>query len=128
MSYPPPTESPYQRPFAQGPSDDEKTQAMLSWILSFFFAFIPPLIFFLMADGKPYLKRQAALALTTCIVMFVGYMIGTVLMVVLIGLLILPVVFIWNLVLVIQGAIASHRGEEFEPALIGGWCRSIFKL
>lgn len=128
MSYPPPTGTPFQTPYAQGPSDDEKTQAMLSWILCIIFGFIPPLIFFLMADGKPYLKRQTALALTMILATYVMYMACGFLFFLILPIFLAVVIWVWTLVLCIQGAIASHRGENFEPALISGWCRSLFKL
>src|SRR3954464_15753478 len=68
-----PPASNYPRPTGGGMvSQEDKSQAMLMWILTIFFSFVPSLIFFLIAKDKPYTHRQSALALTWCISAFVS--------------------------------------------------------
>ena len=131
----PPAPSPYPRDMAMGggggfaaPSAEEKQQAMLCWILSILAGFIPGLIFFLIANDKPYLKRQAALALTMSIVTVVGMIVSAILMVILIGIVTYIGFAIWALVVCIMGAIATNKGENFSPKFIDKICMSIFKL
>lgn len=101
---------------------------MLCWLLTIVLGFWPGLIFFLIASDKPYLKRQAALSLTLSIVGMVGIFISILLSMVLIGLLLLPVICIWVLVVCIQGAIAVNKGENFNPGLVDKLCMSLFKM
>jgi uncharacterized Tic20 family protein len=124
----PPNVPPSGDPGLNGVSQDERSQAMLCWLLTIVAGFIPPIIFFSISNEKPYVKRQAALALTLAIAVFAGMFISGILMIVLIGFLLLPAVAIWSLVVCIQGAIAANKGEDFNPALIDKLCMSIFKL
>ncbi len=124
--------SPYPRDMGSSmvnASPEERQQAMLCWILSIFAGFIPGLIFFLIASAdKPYLKRQAAMALTLSIVTFVGFIASAILMVILIGIVTYIAFGIWALVVCIQGAIATNKGENFSPKFVDKICMSLFKL
>src|SRR5689334_2705181 len=64
-------------------SQDAKSQAMLMWILTIFFGFIPGLIFFLTAKDKPFTYRQSALSLTWSILFVVAYVALTIITIVL---------------------------------------------
>ncbi len=110
------------------PSADEAQKAMLCWILTIFFGFVPGLIFFLTSDGKPYLKRQGALALTLGIVTAVGVFISIPLVFVLIGILTYIAFPVYHLVISIMGAIASKDGKDFSPKYLDKLCMSMFKL
>ena len=107
-------------------SQEEKGQATLVWVLSIFFGFIPSLIFFLIAKDKPFVHRHAAMALTVTIVCTIGWVIGIVLTAVLIGLLVLPVVGIYALVVCIMGAMAANKGEEYNPPIAAGMAKAMF--
>lgn len=109
-------------------SAEEKSQAMLCWILSIFAGFIPGLIFYLVANEKMYLKRQAALALTMSIISVVGMIVSAILMIILIGIFTYIAVGIWTLVVCIMGAIATNKGENFSPKFVDKMCYSMFKL
>ena len=133
----PPSPSPYPRDMSatgssslgfSTPAAEERQQAMLCWILSIFAGFIPGLIFFLIANEKPYVKRQAALALTLSIVTFVGFIASAILMIVLIGIFTYIAFGIWALVVCIMGAIATNKGENFSPKYVDKICMSLFKL
>lgn len=110
------------------PSQDDRNQALICWLLTIFIGFIGPIIFFVISADKPYVKRQAALALTLSIVVFVASFVSAILMMVLIGFLLLPVVAIYSVVICIMGAIAASKGEDFRPAIIDGICAGLFKL
>ncbi len=118
-------------PFA-GPSDpsipqDQKTQALLVWILSLFIGFISPLIFFFIAKDKPFVYHHACQALTFSIVMFVLYIISIVLMFVVIGIILMPLIGLAALAVIIMGAIAANAGSRFEPPVTGNLSKSWFK-
>jgi uncharacterized protein len=112
---------------ASSPSTpEEKQNTFLMWLLSIFLGFIPSLVFFLIAKPEQaYMKRQSALALTLMIGTTVAYI---VLAITVVGLLLFPVLGIFVLVITIMGAIATNKGEDFNPPVITGLCKSIFKL
>lgn len=109
-------------------SQEDKSQATLLWVLTIFFWFVPALIFFLTQKDKPFVYRQAALALTLEIVVAVIYAAGAVLSVILIGFLLFPIAGIFHLVIGIMGAIAVNKGEDFNPPIITGLTKSLFKI
>jgi uncharacterized membrane protein len=126
-------------PFS-GPPDpsvpqEQKTHALLSWLLMFVISFISPLIFFFMAADKPFLKHHAATALTLVIVN-IGISIALFILAFILALagplalLMLPIWGIYALAmlaLIIMGAIAGNAGSRFEPPLIGNLAKSWFK-
>ena len=97
------------------PEDIEKnkTMAMLSYLLFFL-----PLI----TDAKdsPFAKFHANQSLVLLIFSFVGYIIASVLTVVLIGLLLMPIVAVASFVFFIMGIVNASKGEMKELPLIGG--------
>lgn len=118
-------------------SQDAKSQAMLMWILTIFFGFIPGLIFFLTAKDKPFTYRQSALSLTWSILFVVAYVALTIITIVLaaatmgIGALFGLLIFVlWalHLVICIMGAVASNKGDDFSPPVVTGLCKSMFKV
>jgi len=118
--------APYPRPTGGGMvSQEDKSQATLVWALTIFFAFIPGLIFFITAKDKPFVYRQAALALTLAIVITV---VDIVLMVTLVGAILIPLVWLAHIIISIMGAIAVNKGDDFNPPVITGLTKSIFKV
>lgn len=94
---------------------DDTTMAMLAHLLGLLVSWVGPLIIYLMKkDESPYVRDQAAEALNFQITMFIRYMIAGVLTVVLIGLLLLPVVWLVSLIFHIQAAIATNKGENYR--------------
>lgn len=110
------------------PTSEERTQALLIWVLTIFAGFIPGLIFLLVSKDKPYVYRQAALALTGSIVWVVCMVISAILMVVLIGILTYLLTFLWLLFVCIKGAIACNNGEDYSPGLISEWTLKLFRV
>ncbi|MBS1726175.1 MAG: DUF4870 domain-containing protein [Armatimonadetes bacterium] len=109
-------------------TQDEKTYAMLAWFLSIIFGLLAPLIIFLISNDKPFAKRHAAMALGFEIAMTICSIISGILMAVLIGLIILPVVIIFALVINIMGGMAASRGENYEPPIFGPMIAKMFNV
>ncbi len=103
-----------------GPSQDQKNLAMLLWIGTIFFGFIPGLIVYLIKSDPntdAYVRNQAKEALNWSITAIFGYLIGFVLTFVLIGVLVLVAVGLLNLVFSIMGAVASSNGRAFRTPM-----------
>jgi uncharacterized Tic20 family protein len=96
------------------PTSDSKNLAMLVWVLSIFFGFIPPLIFFLIKKDDEYVLDQAQEALNWSITAIIGYVISFILMFILIGVFLFFALSIINLVFCIMGAVAASSGKPFR--------------
>ena len=127
-------------PFA-GPADasvpqEQKTQALLSWLLMFVVGFISPLIFYFISTDKPFVKYHASIGLSACIASLV-IVIGMVILGVILGIIspaltmivmLLYMVFaLAMLALLIMGAIAGNSGSRFEPPVVSSIAKAIFK-
>lgn len=95
-------------------TQDSKNIALMTWIGSIFFGFIPGLIVYLIKKDDPYIQDQAKEALNWSITATIGYFAGFILTFVLIGMLVLPVVGICHLVFCIMGAIGTSNGKHFR--------------
>lgn len=95
-------------------SQDSKNIALLMWIGTIFFSFIPSLIVYLLKTEDRYLADQSKEALNWSITLFLGYVIGIILCVVLIGFLILFALGVANIVFCILGVIATSEGKAFR--------------
>lgn len=95
-------------------SQDSKNLALLAWIGTLFFGFIPGLILYLIKKDDEYVLDQAKESLNWAITATIGYMIAFVLTFILIGALLLPVVAICHLIFCVMGAISTSKGEAFR--------------
>lgn len=121
----PPVQSPDMFGMNTTPSQEEKTQAMLCWILSLVASFIVPLVFYIISNDKKFVKHHAAQCLFLSIALVV---IAIVLTITVIGALLVPVLGIFALVAVILGAVKANNGEWWEVPGIGGMAKNIFKI
>ncbi|MDD4928947.1 MAG: DUF4870 domain-containing protein [Gallionella sp.] len=96
------------------PTQDAKNIAVLTWIGTIFFGFIPGLILYLVKKDDPYIQDQAKEALNWSITAMIGYFAGVVLTFILIGVLVLFVVGVCHLVFCIMGAVATSDGKTFR--------------
>lgn len=101
------------------PSNDDKNIATITHLAGTVFSFIPALIVWLLKkNDNAYLADQAKEALnfqiTVGIAMFVC---GSILSWVLIGLMIMPIVWIANIIFCIIAAIATSKGETYRYPL-----------
>lgn len=96
----------------KGVSQDEKTMAIVAWFLFF----VP-----LLTDQKDskFVKFHVNQSLNLVLLSVAGYVVASVLMVVLIGFLLLPVVGIGVFVLWIIGLISALNGETKRLPIIG---------
>lgn len=91
--------------------------AMLVHLLALFTGFIGPLIVYLVKDNDPFVRHHSAEALNFSIATTIAYIVSGILIIVLIGLILLPLVWIGALVFHIQAAMAANRGEWYRYPL-----------
>lgn len=104
--------SPAQAPLSQ---NDERLWATLAHAGIPIVGFVGPLIVFLVfKDRSHWLKESSTEALNFSILYSIAQLIGSILTPVLIGLAILPVVFVVGVVFCILAAIASNKGEQYK--------------
>lgn len=101
-------------PASSGGSND-KTMAMLSWVLAIFIGFIGPLIIFLTQQKEGYAKSVAKKALNFELTILIAEVVCWILMFVLIGAVLIWIVMIVNLIICIMAAMAVSRGEDYKP-------------
>ena len=95
-------------------NQDSKNIALLLWIGTFFFGFIPGLILFFVKADDAYIKEQSKEALNWSITAFIGYMVAGILSFIVIGVILFPIIGICHLVFCIMGAIATSKGNNFK--------------
>lgn len=95
-------------------SQDSKNLALLLWLGTIFFGFIPSLILYLVKKDDAYLLDQSREALNWSITAIIGVVAGAILAIILIGILVIWVVAICNLVFCILGVIATSSGKPFR--------------
>lgn len=98
----------------EGISQDSKNIALMTWIGTLFFGFIPGLILYLVKKDDPYILDQAKEALNWSITAIIGYFVGVVLTFIVIGVVVMMVVGICHVVFCIMGALATSKGKPFR--------------
>lgn len=93
---------------------DDKNIALITWILTLFFGFIPSLVIYLVKKDSAYTQDQAKEALNWSITAIFGYIIAFILTFILIGLLLLPIIGLCHLIFCIMGAVATSKGNKFR--------------
>ncbi|MCF6469558.1 DUF4870 domain-containing protein [Nonomuraea sp. MG754425] len=101
--------------FGPRPGTDDTSMAMMSHLLGLLVSWVGPLIIYLMKkDESPYVRDQAAEALNFQITMFIGYLISGILVVVFVGVVLMPIIWILSLIFHIQAAMATNKGEPYR--------------
>lgn len=124
MTTPPPPANPPQPPYG-GPTAaqplspaDEKMWATLIHIGGIFLSIIPGLIgYLLLKDRGPFVRAHAAAALNFQLTMLIAYVVGSILIIVLIGLFVVIAVAILSLVFSIIAAVKANQGEFYTYPL-----------
>lgn len=112
---PPPPPPPAAQPVQPLGQSEERLYATLGHIGIILVGFIAPLIFWLIGkDRSRFVDNQGKEALNFSILVTIGYVIGSITAPILIGLLILPAVWIISLIFCIQGGIAANKGVEYR--------------
>ena len=116
---PPVGGEPYSSPAPQPMSpDDEKLWSILVHIGGIVFGFIAPLIGYLvLKDRGPFVREHTAAALNFQLTMLIGYLIGAVTILLLIGFFILLAVWVLTLVFGILAAVAANQGRYYTYPL-----------
>ncbi len=95
-------------------AQDSKTIALLMWIGTLVFSFIPSLVVLLVKRDDPYLQDHAREALNWSITVLIGWIVGYILLFIIIGFAVLPLVAICDIVFCIMGAVAVSDGKRFR--------------
>lgn len=104
-------------PSMAGPSQEDKTLAMLTHLSGILLGFIVPLIMWLInkdKTDKSFLNDQAKEALNFQISLLIVYVIGMILTVILIGALINLVAWIICIILSIMAALKANEGVAYR--------------
>jgi uncharacterized Tic20 family protein len=97
------------------PTSDEKTMSLIAHAGGIFFGFLPALVVYLMKGSESaFVKEEAKEALNFQITLAIAYVVASVLVVVLIGLLLLPIIWIASVILMVQGAMAVNNGGTYR--------------
>ncbi len=97
------------------PSADEKNIAVLTHLGGIFFSFVPALIVWLLKkDDSAFIGEQAREALNFQITILIAGVVAWVLVFLLIGLALLPLIYLANLVLCIVAAVGVSKGESYR--------------
>lgn len=109
MSVQPPTQQ------STGPTQDDRTMAMLSHLLGIFFGILGPLIIWLIKkDQSPFVDAHGKESLNFQITLLIAYMVSGVLAIILIGAVLALVVWIASIIFMIQGTIAANSGQDYR--------------
>lgn len=109
-----PPASPYQAATPMNPAD-EKLWATLIHIGGILFGFLPALIGYLvLKDRGPFIREHAATALNFQITLLIAYIVGTILIIVVVGFLIILAAWVLSIVFCIMAAVAANKGERYS--------------
>ena len=101
--------------FPAVPTSDEKTMSLIAHAGGIFFGFIPALIIYLTKGTEsPYVKEEAKEALNFQITLAIAYVVSTVLIIVLIGLVMMMAVWVVSVIFMIRAAMAVNNGNAYR--------------
>jgi uncharacterized protein len=95
-------------------SQDSKNLALLLWLGTIFFGFIPGLIMYLVKKDDAYVLDQSKEALNWSITALIGYVAGMILAIIVIGVFVMFAVGICHLVFCILGIVAATSAKPFR--------------
>jgi uncharacterized protein len=99
-------------------SADDKNIAVLTHLGGIFFSVLPGLIVWLLKkDDSAFIGEQAREALNFQITVLIGYLIAGLLILVLVGILLWPVIYVANIILCIIAAVRTSKGEHYRYPL-----------
>ena len=100
------------------PTQDEKTMAILSHVLTLVVGFIAPLVIYLSKKDQPsFALEHAKESLNFQLSLLIYFFAGFILMVVIIGILILAAIGIFTLIVVIVATLKAANGEMYRYPL-----------
>lgn len=95
-------------------AQDSKNTALLIWVGTIFFGFIPGLILFLVKKDDPYVLDQSKEALNWSITATIAYVAAFILAFIVIGAFLIPVIGLCHLVFCVMGAVGTSKGKPFR--------------
>lgn len=99
-------------------SSDQKTMGMLAHLLGIFTGFVGPLVMYLMQkDTKGKALENAKHALNFQLTLLIGYLIGIVLILIIIGMLVIWAVGVIGFIFTIIGTVKAAQGEVYTYPL-----------
>lgn len=111
---PPPQQPPYGGGAQQLSPADEKLWATLIHIGGILFGWIPALIGYLvLKDRGPFIRAHTATALNFQITIFIAYIVGWILSIVVVGLFIVLAAWVVSIVFAIIAAVKANQGEYY---------------
>ncbi len=97
------------------PNSDEKNIATVTHLAGTIFLFIPALIVWILKkDDSAYIADQAKEALNFQITVSIALFAANILIWILVGLALIPIIWIANIILCILAAIATSKGETYR--------------
>jgi uncharacterized Tic20 family protein len=97
------------------PNKDARTMAMLCHLLAIFTSFVGPLIIWLIKkEQSPYVDKQGKEALNFQITVVIASFVAGLLTLVCIGFILLPAIFIVDLIFCIMGCVATNKGQDYR--------------
>lgn len=93
---------------------DGKTIAILVWLGTIFFGFIPSLVVFLIRKDDEFLLDHTKEALNWSITTAIAWLCGVVFSFLLIGFLFFPLIILCNLIFCIMGAVKASNNQRFR--------------
>lgn len=95
-------------------SQDSKNLALILWVTTIFFGFIPGLIGYLIKKDDSYVLAQSKEALNWVITALIAYAIATVLTFIIIGAFLYPIISLCHLIFCILGVLKVSKGEDYR--------------
>ena len=96
-------------------SPDAKTWAMIAHLLAIFFGWLPPLIIWLVKkDESPFVNQQGKEALNFELTLLIGFIVGAVTAVIVIGFLIIIAAWVLNIVFNIIATMEVNKGKPYR--------------
>ncbi|NYH54161.1 MULTISPECIES: DUF4870 domain-containing protein [Nocardiopsis] len=106
------------------PNSDERQMGLFAHLGGGLLGWLVPLIIYLLKkDESPFIRDQSAQALNFQLLILIGYLISSVLMIVIIGALTWFVVWVVSIVFGILGGMAASRGEWYRYPFNVSWVK-----
>ena len=100
------------------PSNDDKNIATVTHLGGTVFSFVPSLIVWILKkDDSAYLGDQAKEALNFQITVVIATFVASILVWLLVGFILLPIIWLMNIVFCVIAAISTSKGETYRYPL-----------
>ena len=100
------------------PAKDDCNIAMLAHLLGIFTGFLGALVIWLLKkESSPYIAQESVEALNFQLTVMIGYLICSMLTVMVIGVVAFPLLYVLNILFSVLGAIAASKGTGYRYPL-----------